>query len=322
MNRSSSTVLKGLIPALFLLNSAMSYQNVAGVQDIPADYTLRGDDEITMHSVQVKEVAAKTFRIDQNGEINCPLLGRVHIAGNTVRQAENMLSTKLKSFYLEPDVALNVSGLHSDPVSIIGAVGAPGVHQVRGTMTLLEALSSAGGVRTDAGPVVKITREKTYGAIPHPSAHESAAGASIADISLNSLMEARNPEENIFIRPHDVISIPLAEVVYVVGNVKRAGGFPLGGKPNLSVLQALSLAEGLDARAAPKNARILQRSSSSGVEGTQTPIDLKAILEGKAKDVTLHPNDILFIPSSTAKSVAARTVEAAIQIAAGVAIRY
>jgi hypothetical protein len=78
----------------------------------------------------------------------------------------------------------------------------------------------------------------------------------------------------------------------------------------------------LDARAAPKNARILQRSASDGGESTQTPIDVKAILEGRAKDVTLHPNDILFIPSSTAKSVAARTIEAAIQIAAGVAIRY
>ena len=322
MNPSIGILVKGLLPAVFLLGSAMGYQNPAAIQDVPVDYALRADDEVTMHSVQVKEVAAKSFRIDQNGEINCPLLGRVHLAGATVPQAESLLSAKLKTFYLEPDIALNVSGLHSDPLSIIGAVGAPGVHQVRGPMTLLEVLSSAGGVRTDAGPVVKITREKAYGPIPHPSAHESATGASIADISLNSLMEARNPEENIQVRPHDVISIPLAEVVYVVGNVKRAGGFPLGGKPNLSVLQALSLAEGLDARAAPKNARILQRSSASGGESTQTPIDLKAILEGKAQDVTLHPNDILFIPSSTAKSVAARTIEAAIQIAAGVAIRY
>jgi polysaccharide export outer membrane protein len=314
--------VKGLIAAAFLVGSAMGYQNPGTVQDIPLDYTLRADDEVTMHSVQVKEVAGKSFRIDQNGEINSPLLGRVHLAGATVPQAESLLSSKLKTFYLEPDVALNVSGLHSDPLSIIGAVGAPGVHQVRGQMTLLEVLSSAGGVRTDAGPVVKITREKLYGPIPHPSAHESASGDSIADINLKSLMEARNPEENIQVRPRDVISIPLAEVVYVVGNVKRAGGFPLGGKPNLSVLQALSLAEGLDARAAPKNARILQRSSTEGGESTQTPIDVKAILEGKAKDVTLHPNDILFIPSSTAKSVAARTIEAAIQIAAGVAIRY
>jgi polysaccharide export outer membrane protein len=212
--------------------------------------------------------------------------------------------------------------LHSETLSVIGAVGAPGVHQVRGRMTLLEVLSASGGVRTDAGPVVKITRAKESGPIPHPSAHESATGASIADINLKSLMDERNPAENILVRPHDVISIPLAEVVYVVGNVKRAGGFPLGGKPNLSVLQALSLAEGLDARAAPKNARILRRSATADGEATQTPVDLKAILEGKAEDVTLRPNDILFIPNSRAKSVGARTVEAMLQIATGFVIHY
>jgi polysaccharide export outer membrane protein len=190
-------------------------------------------------------------------------------------------------------------------------------------MTLLEVLSSAGGVRTDAGPVVKITREKEFGPIPYETARQSASGASVADINLRSLMDERNPTENLLVKPHDVISVPLAELVYVVGNVKHAGGFALGGKPNLSVLQALSLAEGLDARAAPKNARILRRSATGETDTEQqTPINLQAILAGKEKDVTLHPNDILFIPNSAAKSVAARTIEAAIQIAAGVAIRY
>jgi polysaccharide export outer membrane protein len=239
-----------------------------------------------------------------------------------VREAEALLSAKLTTFYREPDVALSIAGLHSETVSVIGAVGTPGVHQVRGKTTLLEVLAASGGVRTDAGPVVKITRAKESGPIPHPSAHESATGENMADINLKSLMDERNPAENIQVLPHDVISIPLAEVVYVVGNVKRAGGFPLGGKPNLSVLQALSLAEGLDARASPKNARILRRSTSADEEAVQTPVDLKAILAGKAKDVTLHPNDILFIPNNSAKSVASRTIEAFVQIATGVAMHY
>ena len=100
------------------------------------------------------------------------------------------------------------------------------------------------------------------------------------------------------------------------------GGFPLGGKPNLSVLQALSLAEGLDARASPKNARILRRSTNADDEAIQTPVDLKAILAGKAKDVTLRPNDILFIPNSAAKSAGVRTIEALLQVATGVAMHY
>jgi len=316
------TLVNGLAVAAFLACPAMSYQNPAATQDVPQDYALSRDDEVSVNSVHVKEIAAKSFRIDQNGEINCPLLGRVHVAGMTVREAEALLSAKLTTFYREPDVALSIAGLHSETVSVIGAVGTPGVHQVRGKTTLLEVLAASGGVRTDAGPVVKITRAKESGPIPHPSAHESATGENMADINLKSLMDERNPAENIQVLPHDVISIPLAEVVYVVGNVKRAGGFPLGGKPNLSVLQALSLAEGLDARASPKNARILRRSTSADEEAVQTPVDLKAILAGKAKDVTLHPNDILFIPNNSAKSVASRTIEAFVQIATGVAMHY
>ena len=322
MNSRFLTLVKGLALAAVLACSAMSYQNLAVTQDIPQNYALCPDDEVTINSVQVKEIAAKSFHIDQNGEINCPLLGRVHVAGSTVRQAEALLSTKLTTFYREPDVALSISGLHLETLSVIGAVGTPGVRQVRGRMTLLEVLSASGGVRTDAGPLVKITRAKEYGPIPHPTARESASGESIADINLKSLMDERNPEENILVQPHDVISIPLAEVVYVVGNVKRAGGFPLGGKPNLSVLQALSLAEGLDARASPKNARILRRSTNADDEAIQTPVDLKAILAGKAKDVTLRPNDILFIPNSAAKSAGVRTIEALLQVATGVAMHY
>ena len=103
----------------------------------------------------------------------------------------------------------------------------------------------------------------------------------------------------------------------MVGNVKKAGGFALGGKPSLSVLQALALAEGLDPRAAGSRARILRPGQATTA---QIPVDVKKILEGKAKTFVLRPNDILFIPSNAMKSVTMRTIEAAIQIGTGIAI--
>jgi len=243
--------------------------------------------------------------------VNFPLIGRIDISGDTLAQAEVVLTTKLKTYYQQPDIELNLSKQHSEPVSVIGAVGNPGVHQMQGRTTLLDALSSAGGVRPDAGPVVVITREAVYGPIALASARTTPSGQSIAEIDLKSLLDAKNPAENILVQPHDVVAVPPAQVVYVVGNVKRAGGFPLGGKPDISVLQALALAEGLDPRAAPQRARILRRSNGGE---QQIVVDLKKILAGKAEDLTLHPNDILFVPSSAAKTVATRTIEAAIQM--------
>jgi len=299
----------------------LTLQGSASAQGTVSD-ALCPEDEIAVHSLLAKEITDKTFRIDENGEVNFPLLGRIHIAGNTVRQVEVLLTTKLKTYYVNPDVAVNIAGTHAEAVSVIGAVGAPGVHQIHGKVTLLDVLSVAGGVKPEAGPVVKITRDKEYGPIPHPSVRESPNGTSMAEVNLKGLLEERDPTENIVVEPRDVISVPLAEVVYVVGSVKRAGGFPLGGKPDLSVLQAIALAEGLDVRAAPKAARILRRGSGENAEETDFPVNVEKILHGKERDVLLHPNDILFIPNSAAKSAAARAVEAAIQMGTMLALHF
>lgn len=283
----------------------------AAVEDVGARYTLSPDDEITIRSLLVKEIMDKSFRVERTGEVNVPLLGRVQVGGRTVEEAERLLITKLKQFYVEPDIAVVIAALHAEPVSVIGAVGTPGIHQLRGRTTLLTVLSAAGGVRTDAGPVVTITRQRAYGTIP--GARRTADGDSVAEIALKTLLEARDPDDNIELKPHDLISIPVAEVVYVVGNVKRAGGFSLGGKPALTVLQALSLAEGLDNLASPKRARILRKGKNK-TERTEVLVNVQRIMGGKADDILLQPNDILFIPSSTAKVVSARSINAAIQL--------
>jgi polysaccharide export outer membrane protein len=280
-------------------------------------YILQPADELMIHSLQVKELADKTFRLDQEGRINLPLIGRIQLSGCTLPKAEEILIGELRKYYVDPDLEFSLTSQHTEPVSIIGSVGTPGVHQMTGRTLLLDALSSAGGVRPDAGPVVLLTREASYGPIPNSNAHVTSSGESVVEIDLKSLLDARNPSENIPVRPHDVISVPPAQIVYVVGNVKRSGGFTLGGKQDLSVLQALALAEGLDPRAAPERARILRRGA--GPE-QQIAVNLKKILKGTAEDVTLRPNDILFVPNSATKSITSRTIEAAIQVGTGVAI--
>jgi hypothetical protein len=80
------------------------------------------------------------------------------------------------------------------------------------------------------------------------------------------------------------------------------------------------LAEGLDARAAPKKARILRRGNGTVPQRTEVAVDVQKLLAGKAEDLTLLPNDILFIPSSAAKAITARTIEAALQLGVGMAM--
>jgi polysaccharide export outer membrane protein len=205
-------------------------------------------------------------------------------------------------------------------VSVVGAVANPGVHQLQGRKTLLEIISMAGGTKVDAGSTVKVTRSLKWGRIPLASAHDDETGQfSVAEVQLKDLIEGRSPAENILMRPEDVVSIPPSALVYVIGEVKKSGGFVLGTRNSLSVLEALSMAEGLQPRAAPGRARILH-STGPGTERQEMPVNVSKILAGTAPDVPLQPSDILFIPNSASKSATIRGIEAVIQIGTGLLI--
>jgi polysaccharide export outer membrane protein len=132
-------------------------------------------------------------------------------------------------------------------------------------------------------------------------------------------MQATNPNENIPILPHDVISVPVAELVYVIGEVRKSGGFILKEQETLSVLQALSLAEGLAPTAAANRAKILRPSGHSQAR-TEIAVDVKRLLSGQTEDIPLQANDILFIPNSAAKKALVRSLETGLQIVTGVAV--
>src|SRR5467141_4460974 len=226
---------------------------------VRSTYLLGPDDQLEISGLELSELANKPVRIDGDGDIQAPLVGLVHVSGLTVQQTEQALNKLLSTYIRDPQVVVSVAEVRSQPVSILGAVNTPGVHQVRGRKTLLEMLALAGGIRSDAGYSIRITRELGWGCIPLPNAGLDPSGRfSVAEVNLKEIMEAKNPEEDIQIFLHDVISVPKAEMVYVIGEVKRSGGFVLGEHEVISVLQALSLATGLNTTADARHHRILR----------------------------------------------------------------
>ncbi len=296
------------------------YPKVNCSGEVGSTYLLGPDDELEISGPELDELANKPTRIDGNGDIQVPLVGRVHVAGLTVQHCEQELNKRLSTYIRHPQVAINVKELHSQPISILGAVNTPGVHQVQGHKTLLETLSLAGGIRPDAGYSIRITRQLEWGCIPLPNTRLDASGRfNVAEVNLKKIMEAKNPEENIQIFPHDVISVPKAEMVYVIGEVKHSGGFVLGQHESISVLQALSLAEGLNTTADARHGKILRLNADAN-QRAEITVDVKGILTGKRGDVPLRGDDILFIPGSVGKKTTLRAIEAAIQTGTGMAI--
>lgn len=308
--------MKTRIPRMFtfvLLFAWAAFQSPSFGQntaDVTTNYVLGPNDEITIRALDAEEITDKPYRVSSDGDLTLPMLGRVKAAGLTIQQLEEALVTAMKPYFRHPKVAVSIAEFRSQPVSVIGSVNSPGVLQLQGSKSLVEILSMVGGLRNDAGHSATITRKKEWGPLPLPGARPDATGQfSIAEVRLKDVLEARNPEQNITIRPNDIISVPRAEVVYVLGAVKRSGGFALGDRDTLSALQAVSLAEGVERTAAPQNAKILR--FTAGVERrAEIPLDLKKIFAGKAADVVLQPDDILFVPDSGKKRAALRTLEA------------
>lgn len=283
-------------------------------------YVLGPDDQIVINAVQAEEISDKPIRIDSNGFVRMPLIGDVRAGGLTLGEFQDEVRRRLQMYYKHPQVGVSVVEYRSQPVSVIGSVRVPGLHQLQGQKTLVEMLSLAGGLMPDAGYLVKITRRSEWGPLPLASAASDSTGQfSVAEVRVKDLMSGRNPAENILIKPRDVIAVPRAEMVYVIGEVKRAGGFPLHENETMSVLQALSLAEGLSRTAGTKNARIL-RAANGSAQRIEIPVDLKKMMDGGATDVLLQNSDILFVPNNLPKSATLRGIEAAIAMATGLVI--
>ena len=286
----------------------------------PSTYILGPGDTITIRALNVEEISEKPVRIGTSGIIKFPMMGRIKAAGLTLEQLEAEITSRLKDSVNEPDVAVAITEYRSQPVSIMGSVNTPGVLQLEGRRTLFEVLSMAGGLKADAGYSVKITRRSEFGAIPLPGAVADPTGRySVATVNLKSVMEASKPEENILICPFDVISVPKGELVYVIGDVRKSGGFILSEQESVTVLQALSLAEGLEKTAKPQDAKILRPVAGSSTR-SEIPVDLKKVLTGQASDVALQTNDILFVPGSKAKGALLQTLTSIAQLGVSGAI--
>lgn len=296
----------GAVPAI--PSPSVEFGKAAG------SYTLGPGDQILVRAANAPDLNEKTIRIDLGGVINLPVVGRLQAGGSTIEVLETELRRRLKVFLEEPEVSVTVTEYQSQPVSVFGEVGNPGVHQLQGRKSLIELLAVTGGVKPDAGPVVMITRRIEYGRVPLPGAKDDPTGKySIAQVEIKPLIQAKTPENDITIQPYDIISVPKAEFVYIAGEVVRSGLLPLSEKPTLSIIEALSSSGGLSKTADGKKAHIL-RATLPGKIRPQEPVNIAGILLGKVDDVQLHAGDILVIPSSVTKKAAQRAIEMAVQI--------
>ena len=322
MTSTKFLVFISLLATCWLLPAQTALPVKAPLQpESSSQYLLGPDDQVKIWALGLEEVSEKPVRISPSGDLDLPVAGQVHAAGLTIEQLKAKLVERFSKELLHPQVSVEILEFGSQPVSVMGAVTRPGVHQLRGHKTLAEVLSLAEGLRQDAGPRITISRQIQYGAIPLPNAKSDPTGEfSVGEVTVKELLAGTNPVQNIVICPHDVVTVPIAQAVFVMGEVKKAGEVLLKDRDSISVLQALASAEGLGPNpSSPQSAKIVRLKPGS-TERIEIPVDLRKVQAGKAEDIAMRPNDILVVPPSVAKKATARALEAAVQMATGVII--
>jgi polysaccharide biosynthesis/export protein len=316
-------------------------QSLAGpvVNSTAEDYRIGPQDLLEISVFEAPELN-RAVRVSASGEISLPLLGAVQAAGLTPKALEFVLQELLRRSYMkDPHVSVFMKEMQSHPVSVFGAVKKPGVFQIDGPKSLVEILSMAEGLAEDAGDTVIVMRGAglpgaAQSALDDPPAESKpqspAAGASLAteekdgntvETNLKNLLESGNPRYNVIVYPGDVVKVARAGVVYVEGEVKRPGGFMLKTNENISVLQAVALAEGLTRTAARSRARIMRTDEATGTR-TEIPINLDKILAGGLTDPILRPKDIVFVPNSTGKSAFYGSTQAVVSVGSAAVYRW
>ncbi len=289
----------------------------------PSSYVLGPDDQVIIRVLDGLDLGDKPLVIGANGYVTLPLIGRVKAGGLTVEDLESDLVTRLKTYIQDPQVSLTVVDFRSQPISVFGAVANPGVLQLRGRKTLYEILSMAGGPRDTSGSTVSITRVRQYGPIPLPGAALDPTGHYYtAELNIREILSGKNMAANIDLQPYDVVVVSEANasVVYVVGDVQRAGAFTLGVHRSLSVLSALSLAGGLGRTAQPEHAKIFRPLADDQSKHQEIAINLKQILAGKQENIALRADDVLVIPTSGRRVFTTYVIPSVMASAVGAAI--
>lgn len=256
-----------------------------------AEYRVGPEDllEITLFDIANTngEPQTVTARVSSGGFVTLPHVGKVVAEGYSPLEFEQHLREKYQRFIHDPQLSVFVKEYRSYQVSVIGYVEDPGVLQLQGRRTLLEALALAGGLTDEAGRTVRFRRQTGDQVITEL-------------IDLTRLAVEGDPRLNPILLPDDVIHVPRAGVFYVEGMVNKAGAYPL--LQETTVTQAIATAGGPDLNLANVRGTTLYRKLDDG-DREGIPINIAAIRKGSEPDLEVQEDDVIVIPVSGPKYV-------------------
>jgi polysaccharide export outer membrane protein len=256
-------------------------------QDTPPlqvnDYRIGPKDLLEITVFELPELS-QTVRVSEDGSITLSLLGKVEVAGLTAQELEKRLAMLLDQQFTK-GAHVTVFIKEYQKVSVIGAVGKPGMYELVGPTTLLQVIAQAGGLTSTAMSELFVYRTSREGKQDKIT------------IRLEDLMINGNPTLNIEILPKDVITVPLDQTlnVFVYGEVKTPGTVPYLSSKRITLLQAIAQAGGTTEWARKTRVMIKRKDKKTGRE-MKIKVNLKHMISTKLSDIFLEEGDVVIVP--------------------------
>ncbi len=269
-----------------------------------------GDNDLIGVTVYDAPELTRTVRVSSEGDILLPMVKQpIHAAGLYPEELEKAIAGALirDHVLVDPVVTVSIVEYQSRPITVAGAVRMPLTFQATGNVTLLDAISKAQGLTENAGSEILVSDQA-----PGPDGKPNAL---VQRIPVRGLLDGSNPSLNLSLQGGEVIRVPEAGRVFVLGDVKKPGAFYITDGSESSVMKAISLSEGLDAF--PSHNAYIYRVEGGAGGRNEIPVELKKIMDRKSPDVPLLANDILYIPNATGTRASLKVLETSVGLAAG-----
>jgi polysaccharide export outer membrane protein len=286
--------------ALVAIISAVGLATMANAQPALESqrYRIGAGDVLDIRILNRPQLSREAVRVEGDGMIRMPLIdGQIQAACKSEGELATEISKRYLKYYRTAQVDVFVKEYHAREAALIGAVNEQGRYQMQRRLRLLELLSFAKGPSDKAGQTINIVRGPRTDLCGNNGQPESSEGSFIS-LRLNDTLRGEE-NSNPYIQAGDIITVPEAEQVYVVGNVYSPKSLPL--KEPISVSRAIAMAGG-PLRDSKTDRIHIVRQQPNG-EKSEMYVNLSAIARKHAADVMLQPNDIVEVQESSGKSL-------------------
>lgn len=274
-----------VFPWLFISIDQLHSQQEPGGELAGEDYLLAPSDEIEIR-VAGEDDLSGLYKINSEGNIIYPILGKVKMDGLTITQAEERIKNLLEKDYFKTKLIVyaQVKKFHKRKVVISGEVARPGSYEFEEdkNLSMVELITLAGG------PTEKACLNATT--IIRP---EEKGKSVIFKVNAGDMMDGK--ESDMILKPGDRVNIPRASVI-VMGEVSKPGKYDFGDVSKMTLLGAISMAGGFTRIAAINGVKIIRIDESGNKKNIQVRVN--NIYKGKEKDIPLEPDDIIVVPES------------------------